>query len=310
MKNLKKWIALMVIVSIVQTSSNAFSWKKGEPLGNTIKKEEYPESKDVEPVFKGIKQKDSLTISGSIENTLDVSLDDCLRYALGNNPRIQVAMQDAFASDSRLRQTWASYFPQFSWQTGYSRIRQLQLSDVFRENLIYSYWVLGQISASQMLYDFGVTQNQATIRRLDNEGYKVILTGTVNDVIYQVKDAYYNLQYALESKCVAEHTVKSFESFYEQAKSFYKAGIKAKVDVTIAEVNLSNAKLSLIQADHAVKIAMAKLSNAMGLPYILQYALKDKMQFYPCDITLENAISISEKGSNLNFKTASSTSIS
>ena len=256
-------------------------------------KDKYPDSKDVEPRV-SVDNTNTLTIKGGVESTYEVSLEDCMRLALGNNPRIQAAMQDVFASDSRLRQTWASYFPQFSWQSGYSRIKQLQLSDVFSENLIYNYWVLGQISASQMLYDFGVTQNQASIRRLDNEGYKIILTSTVNDVLCEVKNNYYNLQYATEAKRVAEEMVKRYSSFYEQARAFYKVGEKPKVDVTISEVNLSNSKLSLIQAEHNVEIAMAKMNNSMGLPYLNKYIIKDCLNYCPCDISLEKAIKIAE----------------
>ena len=199
-------------------------------------------------------------------------------------------MQDVFASDARIKQAWSSYFPQFSWQTGYTRIKQLQLSDALGRNLIFNYYVLGQISASQMLYDFGVTQNVVTIRKLDNLGYKITLTGTVNDVICEVKKAYYNFQYSLEAKKVAEEMVARYESFYNQAKAFYIAGTSPKVDVTIAEVNLSNAKLMLIQAENAVDIAMAKLNNTMGLPYSNRYNISDNLRYNPCDITLVEAI--------------------
>lgn len=288
------YIVTFIIICLGIQSADAAFWKKDNAIGNEIQKEEFPESNDVEPKINSETGDESLTIKGGIENTLDVNLEECIKYALGNNPRIQSAMQDVFASDARLRQVWSAYFPQFSWQTGYSRIKQLQLSDVFREDLVYNYYVLGQISASQMLYDFGVTQNQATIRRLDNQGYKIILTGTVNDVVCDVKTSYYNLQYAIEAKKVAEDMVKKYEQFYNQAKAFYKVGTKPKVDVTIAEVNLSNAKLTLIQAEHAVEIAMAKLNNAMGLPYANKYILGECLQYNPCDITLEKAISITE----------------
>ena len=294
MKILKYILPLIIIVSMLTMSAEAAFWRKGDALGNEVKKEEFPDPHEVEPKVQKSDKDETLTIKGGIENTIEVNLEDCLKLALGNNPRIQSAMQDVFASDARLRQTWSAYFPQFSWQSGYSRIRQLQLSDVFRENLVYNYWVLGQISASQLLYDFGVTQNQATIRRLDNQGYKIILTGTVNDVVYQVKDAYYNLQYALEAKRVAEDTVKKYESFYEQARAYYQVGTKPKVDVTIAEVNLSNAKLTLIQAEHSVEIAMARLNNTIGIPYFTKYNLGDKLRYDPCDITLDKAIQISQ----------------
>ena len=271
-------------ISVAQGQVNSY--------GNMINLSEYPQSSDVEPK---INNNDIATLEAGVENTINVNLDDCIRLALGNNPRIQAAMQDIFAADTRIKQVWSNYFPEFSWQSGYSRIRQLQLSDVFRENLIYNYWVLGQISGTQLLYDFGVTQNQATISKLDKLGYKIVLTGTVNDVVYLVKDAYYNLLYAQESKKITEENVKDYEKFYEQAKGFYASGMKPKVDVTIAEVNLSNAKLAQIQANHNVYIAISKLNNAIGIPYYMKYNTSDKLNFIPCDINLDKSIEICEK---------------
>ena len=195
MKKLRLFIISIIFLMITQISSQAAFWHKDNDLGNEIQKEEYPDSRDVEPKKES---DDSLVIQGSVENTVDISLEECMKFALGNNPRIQAAMQDVFASDARIRQAWAAYFPQFGWQTGYTKIKQLQLSDALGRNLTFNYWVLGQISASQMLYDFGVTQNQVTIRKLDSQGYKITLTGTVNDVLCEVKKSYYYLQYAIE----------------------------------------------------------------------------------------------------------------
>lgn len=298
MKNLIIILILLLSVNTVQ----AHVWTKNGAVGNEIKTEEYPNSSDVEPKTESSGESD-LTIKTGIENTIDVNLDDCIRLALGNNPRIQSAMQDIYASDSRIRQTWSAYFPQFSWQSGYSRIRQLQLSDALQENLVYNYWLLGQISGSQMLYDFGVTQNKATIKRLENQAYRTILTGTVNDVVYNVKDAYYNLQYTIEANRVAKETVLKYQHFYEQAKDFYRVGTKSKIDVTIAEVNLSNAKLTLIQSDHAIKIAMARLNNAIGIPYLTKYNISDKLRYDACDLNLEQVIEITQN-SRPEFKLA------
>ena len=291
MKNIKFLITFLILVSMLQNSVFAAFWSKQQDstLGNDIVKEEYPESKDVEPRVEDVAS-DTMVIQGGVEEVIDISLEECLRCALGNNPRVQAALQDVFASDARIRQAWSAYFPQFSWQTGYTKIKQLQLSDALGQNLVFNYYVLGQISASQMLYDFGVTQNLVTIRKLDNLGYKISLTGTVNDVVCEVKKAYYNLQYALEARKVAQEMVERYESFYNQAKAFYMAGTSPKVDVTIAEVNLSNSKLLLIQAENAVEIAMAKLNNTMGLPYSNRYRISDNLRYNPCEITLAEAI--------------------
>lgn len=256
-------------------------------LGNNINSNEFPMSENVLP---NVNVNPDFVISGSIEKNIDMTLDNCLRLALGNNPQINAAFQDILASDARIKQVWSNYFPSVSWQTSYTHIKQLQLSDALGKNLQFNYYLAGQVTLQQMLYDFGVTQNQATIKRLDYDGYKKTFEAIVNDVIYQTKDAYYNVLYAYENKCVAQEMVDKYQMFYNQAKAFYKIGMNPKVDVTIAETNLSSAKLKLIQSENAVNLAIAKLNNIMGVPYIEKYDILDKLKYQPTNLTFEQAI--------------------
>ena len=283
---LKKIILLSLIIGL--NTIKAYS----QDIGNTVNEKEYPHA---EAVLPKTNEKADFVIEGSVEKNIDMTLERCIELALGNNPQINAAFHDILASDTRIKQVWSNYFPQLSWQTGYTRIRQLQLSDALGKNLTFNYFILGQITFQQMLYDFGVTQNQATIKRLDYEAYKTTLGATINDVIYQTKDAYYNLLLAFESKKVAEDTVNKFEMFYNQAKAFYEIGMNPKVDVTIAEVNLSNAKLQLIQADKAVNLAIARLNNIMGVPFIDQYNVQERLQYQPVDITFNKAVDIARE---------------
>lgn len=202
---LKKIITLSLILGITSLTAIA------DDIGNTVNEKEYPEANAVLP---NAESKADFIIEGSVEKNIDMTLDKCIELALGNNPQINSAFHDILASDARIKQVWSNYFPQLSWQTGYTRIRQLQLSDALGRNLTFNYYTLGQITLQQMLYDFGVTQNQATIKRLDYEAYKTTLGATINEVIYQTKDAYYNLLYAFENKKVAQDTVDKFEMFY------------------------------------------------------------------------------------------------
>lgn len=277
---LKKLLIIFIMIMISPVTL-------AKSLGNDINTDEYPQGEQVLPE---IKVNPNYVISGSIEKNIDMTLDNCLKLALGNNPQINAAFQDILASDARIKQVWSNFFPTISWQTGYTRLRQLQLSDALGQSLEFNYYLLGQISLQEMLYDFGVTQNQATIRKLDYEGYKKTFEAVVNDVIYQTKDAYYNVLYAYENRRVAQDTVDKYQLFYNQAKAFYLTGENPKVDVTIAETNLSNAKLKLIQAENAVNLAIAKLNNVMGVPYIERYDIVDKLQYKPVNMSFEQAI--------------------
>lgn len=276
---------LFVLITLFIFSVTVFA----EDIGNKINIHEYPKSENVLPEIDGSRD---VVISGSVEKTIEMTLDNCIKIALGNNPQINAAFQDILAADARIKQIWSNYFPSFTWQTGYTRLRQLQLSDALGENLTFNYYVLGQIGLSQMLYDFGVTQNQATIKRIDYDAYKKTFEATVNDIIYQTKDAYFSVLLAYENKRIAEDTLEKYQLFYNQAKAFYQMGMNPKVDVTIAETNLSNAKLKLIQADNGINLAIAKLNNIMGVPYIEKYNIADRLQYTPINISFEQSIDI------------------
>lgn len=255
--------------------------------GNIIDEVEYPQSSDVLP---NTDTNSQVVISGSVDKNVNLDLNSCIYLALGNNPRISSAFNDVLASDARIKQVWANYFPTLSWQTGYTRLRQLQLSDALGRNLEFNYYLLGQISLQQMLYDFGVTQNQASIRRLDYENFKKEFEATVNDVIFQTKSSYFTVLYAYENKKVAQDSVDKFSRFYKQAKAYYRTGRSPKVDVTIAETNLSNAKLKLIQAENSVNIAIANLNYSMGLPYLKNYVISERLEYKPLDLSFEDMI--------------------
>ena len=279
---------IVIMTFIINLGLSAIGATESVDVGNTINPKEFPQAEEVLPK----KINDKVVIEGSVEKNIDLTLERCLEIALGNNPQINAAFHDVLASDAKIKQVWSNYFPQFSWQTGYTRIRQLQLSDALGQNLTFNYFILGQITLQQMLYDFGVTQNQATIRRLEYEGQKSTLSETINNVIYQTKEAYFNLLYSYEKKRVAETTVSQYTMFYDQAKAFYEIGLNPKVDVTIAESNLSNAKLELIQANNAVNLAVAKLNNVMGVPFIDAYTVQERLRYEPVSITLDGAVDI------------------
>lgn len=291
-----KKILIVLNILFVFLLTPVFAAQEFGDLWNEIDENEFLEANEVLP-YDTIKtgDKGQVVIESGVEKNVNLTLMNCIELALGNNPDINVAFHNTLASDTRIRQVWSNYFPKFSWQSGYTKIKQLQLSDALGRNLTFNYYVLGQITLQQMLYDFGVTQNQATIRRLEFENSKQTLASVINNVIYQTKDAYFNLLYANQQRAVALDTVQKFELFYNQAKSFYEIGLNPKVDVTIAEANLSDAKLKLIRADNAVNLAVARLNNVMGIPFIDAYEPKDSLMFTPFDLSFDELIDVARE---------------
>ncbi len=228
-------------------------------------------------------------IEGSITKGQELDLADCLELAISNNPRIKAAIANAAATETLKTQTIGNYSPRFTLNSGISRTKPDTTISGGNDDP-YTKYLMGTIGIRQLVYDFGFTQNQYTIDKLNWQASVDNIDNIINDVIFQVKDSYYYLMLANENKHVMEETVANLEGIYRQAKAFYEVGAKAKIDVTIAEVNLEDARSRLIEAKYGVDIATSRLNNAMGLPFVEPYEVVGKLPFDSTSFSIKRAI--------------------
>lgn len=218
-----------------------------------------------------------------------IEVDECVKLALENHPAIQAAFANSEIYKSKIAQAWANYFPTFSAGLSYSRNDMLVTTftpAVQRYDLFY----VPTLSANMLLFDFGKTKSEADIAKRTYESAKYGLETSINTVIYNVKQSYFNLLFALQQVKVYEETVRDYELHLQQAKTYYRIGKKPKIDVLTADYNLGKAKLGLIQANNTLKIAYVELSNAMGMPDFSDYDVVDNLSTKAYDITVDKAV--------------------
>ncbi len=189
-----------------------------------------------------------------------MSLRDCMETALKNQPSMKAAMAGIAASKGREIQAVSPYLPQISSSTGYSDSRQLGGS--FGDSFTRSYTTT--LSVNQTIYDFGRTGNALDAARFSTRSNESDSDRVRQDVILNVKQAYFALLLAKRLVTVAQKTLEQSESHLHQATAFFHAGSKPRFDVTRAEVEVNSARLGLINATNAVRIRSIALYNAMG----------------------------------------------
>ena len=252
-------------------------------------------------------------LEGSIvkENTV-LSLADCLELALINNPKIKAAYAKSEISKYQKWETLSGYSPRLDWSSSINR-QKPDLSMLRNANIsvsAFNKYTLGQIGIKQLVWDFGYTQNQYTINKIDYEKSKTEIDRTVNEVVSAVKDAYYNLMYAYNRKKVAQDSLDDYTTIFNQATAFWEVGTTTKVDVLFAQTNLENARAELIAANNNIDIAYSKLNNAIGLPFVDYYAIDNTINFEPVTITMKECVEIANtsrpdlKGAMLNVDMA------
>lgn len=120
------------------------------------------------------------------------------------------------------------------------------------------------VSVRQLLTDGGKARASIAGASYDLSAVKKEAARTWQERAYAVKEAFFGLLRSREGAAVAVETVALYETQLKQAQAFYKAGSSAKIDVTAAEVNLSQARLELAKARSAASVSMAALENAVG----------------------------------------------
>ena len=214
--------------------------------------------------------------------TLD--LQRCIAIALSRHPAIQAAVGTLRAGDSRIGQARSGYYPQLNGSTGYSRT-----DPTTSPGQVYDSYSTS-VSLSQNLYDFGKTSTQVKIQEFNRDSSRSDLDNIRTQVTFGVKSAYFGLLQVGRNRDVSRELVGQFQQHLDQASAFFEVGTKPKFDVTKAEVDLSNAKLNLIKAENAFRLARVVLNNAMGLPEAPDYEVADQFSSQRVEIDLDETI--------------------
>jgi len=221
--------------------------------------------------------------AGAIVKDQTLSLDHCLEIALERHPDIRGSEAAIRAMQSRVRQVETEWNPDAGLSSSYNR---RSVTDKGYDR--YS----SRLSVSAMLSDGGRTRLESSIARLQLKISEVDYDAVVQDLLYEVKQSYFNFLKALKTEEVAVEAVRLYEQRLEQAIGFYEVGRVPRYDVTTAEVNLSRKELELVKARTAVRTALSSLKNAIGLPEAPDFSVEDMLLRKEIDLNYEDVLTI------------------
>ncbi len=222
-----------------------------------------------------------------------LSLDRCIQIALLKQPSILAAFYTVEVNRSRIGEAQSNYYPQIGASGGYTRIKPIfeTVSGGFINSPSAFDQYTSSLTLSQNIYDFGKTSSQVKIQKFNFDSAGSDLETSKEQIVLNVRQTYYSVIQAARNRAVAEEAVGQYQQHLEQSRGFYEVGTKPRYDVITAEVNLSNAKLNLITADNALKIARVNLNNAIGVSNAPAYTIEDTLTFNKYEITLDGALS-------------------
>jgi outer membrane protein len=215
---------------------------------------------------------------GAIAQTAPrLTLQDAEALALKNHPQIQAAENEVAYANQQIVIDRAPYYPVvFGDITGSQANRDARLgtSDLTSARLFSR---TGQgIVVSQLITDSGRTPNLVASARFNAQATTQTLNATRFDVLLAVNRAYYDVLRAQSAVKVAEQTVAARQTVADQITELARNQLKSQLDVSFADVTVSDAKLLLLRSQEAVQAAYAELGRALGSDQPARYTLVDE----------------------------------
>jgi len=194
-----------------------------------------------------------------------LTLADAEKIALQNHPQIQIAQHRATFAFAQEQEARSVYAPQANGSvTGVIAENDSRLTAGALNNpIIFDRFSYGAY-VTQYVTDFGRTQSLVHSYNQHARAQQAGVVTSQADVLLQLHNAYFA---SLRSKAlllVAQETVRDRQLVADQVGVMAQNKLKSGLDVAFAGVDLSEAKLLLIQSQNDLQASYALLSSALG----------------------------------------------
>ena len=209
---------------------------------------------------------------------LRLTLTDAKTMALNNHPQVLAAQNEAAYTNEEVAVSRAPYFPTLSAdftatqssnslaRVGAGALSASRLFNRFGQGVVFS----------QLVTDSGRTKNLVASSRLQAEATSQTFQATRYDVLLELTRAYFAALHAQGIVRVAQATVDARQLLLDQVTTLANNNLKSQLDVSFADVNVSEAKLLLLRAQDAVQSSLADLTRALGSDQQMNYQLMDE----------------------------------
>ena len=228
-----------------------------------------------------------------------MTLDECVGLALKQNPQLimsefqmKMAGKDVWISLADLLPSVSAGLNYYHSVVGPSSAVRIDPSTgipvPLRPNEVKSWSSGSRINVSENISVssvYGLFQRRE-LKKQSEHDFKL----TKQNIIYMVKERYYNLLKAEKLLEVAEETVLSSEESLKRANALYEVGKAPKSDVLTAKVQAETDKLEQIRAQNSLSIARASLNHILGLSVDNEIKVEDNLDVPEVEVGYADAL--------------------
>ena len=224
--------------------------------------------------------------------TVALNLDDAMLRAFQTNPTVSIAqyeLDSARASYNAARQSRGISITA-------SHTTQRKGNDDAHQDTT-GLWTKGignthanGLTASLPIFTGGKLKGTIKQAKANYQYNEVGVQRTYNEMRSTVTDSYFNMLQADNIQKLSAESVTRLEDHLKNVQAQYDVGVVAKVDVLRSQVELANAKQTLIQAENAYQVAEANMNKIVGLPMDTNLKLDNLLVYNAYDKNMDDCL--------------------
>lgn len=221
---------------------------------------------------------------GVAEAQVQLTLNEAIEIALNDNPTVKVADLEIERYDYVYKQAASSLYPQIDASGQYAlAIRRQEMTEGFSFGGKNTFNVSGNISLP--LFVPSVYRQMKMTRTQMATAVESARANRI-DLIAAVRSAYYNVLLAEQSLTVLNEAIATTQRVVDNTKDLYDNGLASEYDYLTAQVQLSNLKPQVMQAETAIDITKLQLKMYLSLPEDLDIEVSGTLDDFRTEVLL------------------------
>lgn len=193
-----------------------------------------------------------------IETLSVMTIEDCVNYAIEHNPNLTASQERVNSAKANIGVQRSNYAPRLTGRVSYNHSDvETKRNDTKTDSMGFN------VGISEMIWDFGRTTAKINMSKYNTMSAVYDHEFEVLRVIYGVKINYYKVLQELANLDIFEQNVRIQTLNYERTKAMFDEGLKSKIDVVNAEVNLTDSKIQLVEGRNRLETSLISLKNSM-----------------------------------------------
>lgn len=224
--------------------------------------------------------------------TVALNLDDAMLRAFQTNPTVSIAqyeLDSARASYNAARQSRGiSISANHTTQRGGYDDAHEATPGLWTKGIGNNH--ANSLTASLPIFTGGKLKGTIKQAKANYQYNEVGVQRTYNEMRSTVTDGYFKMLQADNMQKLSAESVTRLEDHLKNVQAQYDVGVVAKVDVLRSQVELANAKQTLIQAENSYQVAEANMNKIVGLPMDTTLKLDNLLVYNAYDQNMDDCL--------------------